>query len=104
VNDDETQVDPDLLRKHGRNLEERLAELASAPQSAALRPTLNTSDFGTNQDARDAAQSYVQASDALGEAMAVLVRAGVSHARAMCASATHYQWVDEENGARITRH
>jgi hypothetical protein len=100
---DETLVDPDLLRKHGRNLEDRMTEREAAPQSVALRPTLAFSDFGNTQDARDAEESYARASEAFAEAMAALVRAGLSHARAMREAATSYQRVDEENAARIPR-
>lgn len=94
-------VDPDLLRKHGRNLADRLTELEAAPQSVALRPTLASSDFGSTQDARAAAESYAQASAVFAEAIAALVRAGLSHARAMREAATSYQWADEENAARL---
>lgn len=100
MKDDETRVDPDLLHKHGRNLEERLLGLESALSSTASRTTLNSSDFGTTQDARDAARSYADASGALAAAMAALSRAGESHARAMRAAAALFRQVDEDAAVR----
>lgn len=101
MNDDAMLVDPDLLRKHGLNLEERLSDLRSAPESEALRPSLNSSDFGNTQDAEEAARSYAEASDALHAALVALVGAGLGHARAIRASAAFFRRMDEENAARI---
>ncbi|MFD2422174.1 hypothetical protein [Amycolatopsis pigmentata] len=100
MKDNETRVDPDLLHKHGRNMEERLLDLDSALEAARSRTALTPSDFGTTQEARDAAWSYADASDALNAAMAALSRAGESHARAMRAAAVLFRQADEDAAAR----
>jgi uncharacterized protein YukE len=96
-----TSADFDMLRKHGKNLAERLDELSSVPHLAALSAPVNRADFGNTAEAGDAAKSYAESLAALRDAVHRLCEAGVAHARALRKSADAYEEVDGENAANV---